>query len=277
MAQTMKGYGYDQAGGVDVLRELVLPRPEPLPTEVLVRVRATGLNPIDWRTRAGAPTPAAAAQGAAPHVLGWDVSGVVEAVGAGTYRFAPGDEVFGLPWFPRPAGGNAEFITAPSRQLARRPTSISHVEAAALPLAGLTAWQALTEASTVRSGDRVLIHAAGGGVGHFAVQIAKHLGAYVIGTAGAEKHEWLRSLGADELVDHHVDRFEDLIGEVDTVVDLVGGFGSDVQTRSLDVLRASGTLVRRTSADGAASCSCTREPAEASCPSTAGSTSDSHR
>jgi NADPH:quinone reductase-like Zn-dependent oxidoreductase len=237
-------YGYLRPGGPNVLEAFSVPTPVPLPTEVLVRVRATGLNPVDWKTRAGAPTPAAASEGLAPHILGWDVSGVVEAVGPGTYLFAPGDEVFGMPWFPRPARANAQYVTAPSRQFARKPAGLSHVEAAGLPLAGLTAWQALTDAATVSAGDRVLVHAAGGGVGHLAVQIAKSRGAHVIGTAGAEKHPWLRSLGVDHLIDHRAERFDEVLKDVDLVVDLVGGLGSDVPERSLTVLRDGGTLVR---------------------------------
>jgi NADPH:quinone reductase-like Zn-dependent oxidoreductase len=240
----MWAMGYDNPGDPDVLRRREVPKPEVLSSDILVKVHAAGVNPVDWRTRAGAPTPAAAAQRAGFKVLGWDVSGVVESVGSGVHLFQPGDEVFGLPWFPRPAGANAEYVAAPSRQFAHKPASLDHVHAAALPLAGLTAWQALTETVTIRHGQRVLVHAAGGGVGHLAVQIAKSFGAYVIGTASESKHEWLRSLGADELIDHRTVAFESATDPVDVVVDLVGGFGSDVPTRSLDVLTSGGVLVR---------------------------------
>ncbi len=241
----MNAMGYDSPGGPDVLRPGTVPRPTPLPTEILVRVTASGLNPVDWRTRAGAPTPAAAAQGDGFHVLGWDVSGVVEQVGPGVHLFTPGDEVLGLPLFPRPAGADSDFVCAPSRHFVRKPASMNHVEAAALPLAGLTAWQALTDMITIEPGQRVLIHAAGGGVGHLAVQIAKHFGAYVIGTASAARHEWLRSLGADELIDHHTQLFEDEVQNLDVVVDLVGGFPqNDIARRSINVLKPGGTLVR---------------------------------
>ena len=242
--QQMWAIGFDTPGNPDVLRRAQVAKPVPLSTDILVKVHASGLNPVDWRTRAGARTPAAAALAPGFAVLGWDVSGVVESVGSGVHLFQPGDEVFGLPWFPRPAGANAEYVAAPSRQFAKKPASLDHIHAAALPLAGLTAWQALTETVTIVPGQRVLVHAAGGGVGHLAVQIAKSLGAYVIGTASESKHEWLRSLGVDELIDHRSQPFETATDPVDVVVDLVGGFGSDVPTRSLDVLKNGGTLVR---------------------------------
>jgi NADPH:quinone reductase-like Zn-dependent oxidoreductase len=230
-------------GPPDVLHRIELPRPEPLPTEILVRVKAVGLNPIDWKTRAGAPTPAAAALGTPPHVLGWDVSGIVEAVGGGVHLFSPGDEVYGLPWFPRPARAYAEYVTAPSRHFALKPITIDHVHAAALPLAGLTAWQALTEVAHLKAGDRILIHAAGGGVGHLAVQIAHHLGAHVIASASAGKHDWLRALGADELIDYRNQKFEDATGDIDVVLDLVGDAIDHTSIRSLRTLVSGGTLL----------------------------------
>jgi NADPH:quinone reductase-like Zn-dependent oxidoreductase len=241
----MWAMGYDTPGGPEVLRRSEVPKPVPLSSDILVKVHATGVNPVDWRTRAGAPTPAAAAQSPGFKVLGWDVSGVIERVGSGVHLFEPGDEVFGLPWFPRPAGANSEYVSAPSRQFARKPVSLDHIHAAALPLAGLTAWQALTETITILPGQRVLVHAAGGGVGHLAVQIAKSFGAYVIGTASEPKHQWLRSLGVDELIDHRATQFETATAPVDVVVDLVGGFGgSNVPSRSLSVLKRGGVLVR---------------------------------
>lgn len=242
---TMRAMGYVDPGSPEVLVEVELPRPIPLPTEILVRVHASGVNPIDWRTRAGLPTPAKAAEGVGVHVLGWDVSGVVEEVGAGVHLFAPGDEVFGLPWFPRPARANSEYVCAPSRQFAPKPRDLDHIHAAALPLAGLTAWQALTEIARVKAGDRVLVHAAGGGVGHLAVQIAKSLGAHVIGTASSEKHEWLRGLGADELIDYRSVAFEEGLDPVNVVVDLVGGLASpDIGERSIGVIAPGGTFLR---------------------------------
>ena len=230
-------------GAPDALELARVPRPQVLPGEVLVRVHAAGVNPVDWKTREGAPTPAAQSLGTAPHILGWDISGVVEAIGGGVHRFAVGDEVFGMPWFPRPAGGYAEYLTAPARQLALKPRSWSHEEAAAVPLAGLTALHALTEIAEIVPGQRVLIHAAGGGVGHLAVQIAASLGATVIGTARSAKHPWLKSLGADELVDYTVERFEEVAGQVDAVLDLVGGADPSTAMRSVEIIRPGGIYV----------------------------------
>lgn len=232
----MRAVVVSQWGGPEVLTETELDRPEPDMGEILVRVHAAGVNPVDWKTRAsGALIP----WGPVPAV-GWDVSGTVEAVGAGVTLFQPGDEVFGMPRFPHQAGAYAEYVTATARHFARKPASIDHVQAAALPLAALTAWQALTDTAGVRPGQRVLVHAAAGGVGHFAVQIAKALGAYVIGTASAAKHEVLRSLGADELIDYRTTAFEDAVSEVDVVIDAIGG---DYGTRSLKVLRPGGHLI----------------------------------
>ncbi|WP_211771679.1 NADP-dependent oxidoreductase [Kutzneria sp. CA-103260] len=228
-------------GGPEVLRVERIPRPVPLPTEVLVRVHAAGINPVDWKTRSG--NGMAGVLGEPPFILGWDVSGVVEETGFGVTTLKPGDEVYGMPWFPRAAGGYADYVTAPARQFARKPATVSHEQAAAVPLAALTAWQALVDTADVRRGQRVLIHAAAGGVGHFAVQFAKHLGAHVIGTASRGHHDWLTKLGADELIDYTTVRFEDAVRDVDVVVDLVGDGHDNTSTRSLNVLRPGGLIV----------------------------------
>ncbi|MFD8749582.1 NADP-dependent oxidoreductase [Kitasatospora sp. NPDC059577] len=232
----MRAVVVEQWGGPENLVEREVERPEPGLGEVLVRVHAAGVNPVDWKTRAGG---ALIEWGDVPAV-GWDVSGTVEAVGPGVGLFRPGDEVFGMPLFPRQAGAYAEYAVAPARHLARKPAALTHVEAAALPLAALTAWQALVDTADVRPGERVLVHAAAGGVGHFAVQIAKARGAYVIGTASAGKHDLLRELGADEVVDYRTVRFEDVVSDVDVVLD---GIGGETAKRSLDVLRPGGRLV----------------------------------
>lgn len=232
-------------GGPEVLEVIEVDPPAPLPTEVLVAVRAAGINPVEAAIRAGVfPM-----LGQPPFVLGWDFSGVVTEVVPGVYRFELGDEVYGMPLFPRPAGSYAEFIAAPSRQLARKPRTLDHVHAAALPLAGLTAYQALVDIADVQAGQRVLVHAAGGGVGHIAVQIAKQLGAYVIGTASLGKHEFVRDLGADEVIDYRAIDFTEVVHDVDVVLELVGG---DYGTRSIEVLQPNGllvTAVERTNAD----------------------------
>jgi NADPH:quinone reductase-like Zn-dependent oxidoreductase len=225
-------------GGPQVLELGEAEIPRPLPTEVRVRVGAAGVNPVDWKTRAGAGM--AAVLGPPPFTVGWDVAGTVDAVGPGVTRFAVGDAVFGMPWFPRQAGAYAEFVTAPSRHFAHRPAGLSEVEAAGLPLAGLTAWQCLVDIADVQPGQRVLVHAAAGGVGHLAVQIAKARGAYVIGTASAGKHDLLHDLGIDEAVDYRAEAFEKVVDPVDLVLDTIGG---DVAARSLDVVAPEGRLI----------------------------------
>ncbi|MGV9279903.1 NADP-dependent oxidoreductase [Streptomyces sp. NPDC003730] len=232
----MRAVVVERWGGPEELVEREVERPEPGLNEVLVRVHAAGVNPVDWKTRASG---ALIGWDAVPAV-GWDVSGTVEAVGPGVGLFRPGDEVFGMPRFPRQAGAYAEYIVAPARHLARKPAGLTHTEAAALPLAGLTAWQALVDTAGVRPGERVLVHAAAGGVGHLAVQIAKARGAYVIGTAGAAKHALVRELGADETIDYRSVRFEDAVSDVDVVLDGIGGGTAE---RSISVLRDGGRLI----------------------------------
>ncbi|AXK37343.1 NADP-dependent oxidoreductase [Streptomyces armeniacus] len=232
----MRAISQDVLGGPETLHETELDRPEPGISEVLVRVHAAGLNPTDWKHRS-----MGLFLGEPPFVLGWDVSGVVEAVGVGVTLFRPGDEVFGMLPYPHGAGAHAEYVTAPARAFARKPAGIDHVQAGALPLAALTAWQALADTADVREGQRVLVHAAGGGVGHLAVQIAKARGAYVIGTASAGKHELLRELGADELIDYRETDFASAVADVDVVLDTVGS--DDYRSRSLRTLRRGGVLV----------------------------------
>ncbi|HEX7527185.1 MAG TPA: NADP-dependent oxidoreductase [Gaiellaceae bacterium] len=234
----MRAVVQDAFGGPEVLHVADVPQPAPILTEVLVRVHAAGVNPVDWKTRAGRG--AAAALGPLPFTIGWDVSGVVEQVGFGVTRFAPGDEVFGMPRFPRQAAAYADYVTAPSRQLARKPANLSHVEAAAIPLAALTGWQAIVETARIEPEQRILIHGAAGGVGHLAVQIAKSRGATVFGTAKAAQHDFLRGLGADELIDYTAARFEDEVADLDVVLDLIGG---ETSLRSVSTLRRGGLLI----------------------------------
>ncbi|KOU54028.1 NADP-dependent oxidoreductase [Streptomyces sp. WM6378] len=222
-------------GGPEVLTIVDVPEPQPLPTEVLVRVKAIGLNPLEARLRAG-EFPLI---GRPPFVLGWDISGVVEQA-PGTWRFRPGDEVFGMPLFPRAASAYAEVVSAPALHLARKPTSLSHVEASALPVAGLTAWQGLVDLGGVSEGDRVLVHGGGGGVGHVAIQIAKALGAYVIATASGGKRKFVEGFGADEVIDYTAVDFTKAVRDIDVVLDTIGG---DTVERSLEVLRPGGHLV----------------------------------
>jgi NADPH:quinone reductase-like Zn-dependent oxidoreductase len=233
--KTMRAIAQDVLGGPEVLKEIELERPAPRPNEVLVRVRAAGVNPTDWKHRA-----TGGFLGQPPFVLGWDVSGVVEAVGIGVARFEPGDEVFGMLPYPFGHGSHAEYVTGPARAFARKPASVDHVQAGALPLVSLTAWQALVETAELRPGQRVLIHAAAGGVGHVAVQIAKARGAHVIGTASSGKHEFLRSIGADETIDYRETDFAEAVKDVDVVLDTLG---EETSVRSLRVLRPGGIVV----------------------------------
>jgi len=232
----MKAITQQRFGGPEVLDIADITQPEPLPTEVLVRVHAFGVNPVDTSVRSGSwPL-----LGEPPFVLGWDISGVIEQTGPGVTRFRPGDAVYGMPYFPRAVGAYAEFVTATSRQLAYKPARLEHAQAAALPLAGLTAWQGLVDAANVDAGQRVLIHGGGGGVGHIAVQIAKARGAHVTVTASHAKHDFVRTLGADVVLDYEVVDFTNEVADLDVVFDLVGG---EYGERSLPTLRPGGVLV----------------------------------
>ena len=213
----MKAVSIYYYGGPGVLAYEDAPRPHPAPGDVLVRVHAAGINPVDWKIREGHLKEML--HHTLPLVLGWDVSGVVAALGD---------------------GADAEFIVIRETEVALKPKSVDHVHAAALPLAGLTVWQSLFDAAALTAGQRVLIHAAAGGVGSLAVPLAKGRGAHVIGTASAKNHAFVRALGADEVVDYERERFETVIGPVDVVFDTMGG---DIQTRSWKVLKRGGILV----------------------------------
>ncbi|WP_262056869.1 NADP-dependent oxidoreductase [Streptomyces sp. STR69] len=232
---TMRVITQHVLGGPEVLEVVEVERPAPRANEILIRVRAAGLNPTDWKHRQ-----TGGFLGEPPFVLGWDVSGVVEAVGVGVARFQPGDEVFGMLSYPWGHGSHAEYVAAPARAFVHKPAAVDHVQAGALPLVALTAWQALVENADVQPGQRVLIHAAAGGVGHVAVQIAKARGAYVIGTASAGKHEFLRELGVDEAIDYRETDFAEAVKDVDVVLDTLGG---ETGLKSLRVLRPGGVVV----------------------------------
>lgn len=234
----MRAVSQDRFGGPEVLSIVERPVPEPLPTEVRVRVRAAGVNPVDLGTRAGGGM--SDVLGNPPFVLGWDAAGVVDAVAPGVTRFAVGDRVFGFPRFPHEAGAYAEYLTAPARHFAATPAALNDEQAGGLPVAGLTAWQTLVDTARLEAGQRVLIHGAGGGVGHLAVQVAKAQGAEVIGTASAAKHDVLTALGIDNVLDYQRERFETAVRDADLVLDLVGG---EAPFRSLSVLRPGGLLV----------------------------------
>jgi NADPH:quinone reductase-like Zn-dependent oxidoreductase len=202
----MRAVHVTRFGGPEVLRLVEVERPAPISTEVLVRVLAAGVNPVDCKTRRGSGV--SRWVGPPPFIPGWDVCGVVETMGYGVTRFKVGDVVFGMPWFPRSAGAYAEYVTAPSRQLARVPNGTSPVVAASLPLAWLTAWQCLVETARILDGQTVLIHGASGGVGKLAGQIAKARGARVVATTGRDDREALHTRDADVVMD--------LVGGADT-------------------------------------------------------------
>ena len=213
--------------------------PEINENEVLIKVKAISINPVDVKTRIG--------KGAAnwlknehPVILGWDISGVVIRTGKGVKEFKAGDEVFGMVNFIGHGRAYAEYVAAPADQLALKPASITHEEAAAATLAALTAYQGLVGKAKVQAGQRVLIHAAAGGVGHYAVQIARHLGAYVIGTSSAANKDFVLGLGAHEHIDYKAKAFEEGLASVDFVLDAIGGDNTD---RSLKVVKPGGTLI----------------------------------
>ncbi|GAA4978841.1 NADP-dependent oxidoreductase [Yinghuangia aomiensis] len=224
----MKAVRVHTFGDPDVLTYEDLPRPEPGPDEVLVRVHAAGLNPPDWYARRGfanIPEPLRPVV-ALPFTPGSDISGVVAAVGRGVTEWRPGDEVFGLIRFPpldHGGMGYAEYTTAPAADLARKPASIDHIHAAAVPMAGLTAYQFLFDHIRLQSGRIVLVNGAGGGVGHFLVQLAKVRDAHVVAVASGRHEAFLRMLGADEFVDYTTTPFDTLTADVDHLVDTVGG------------------------------------------------------
>ncbi len=233
----MKSIIINEFGAPAVLHFTDGPMPAAGENEVLVKVKAISINPVDVKTRAGAGMAGRLKQ-MMPITLGWDISGTVAATNDG--RFKIGDDVFGMINFPGHGKAYAEYVAVPADQLALKPSNISHEEAAAATLAALTAWQVLVQHTTIRKGDRVLIHAASGGVGHYAVQLAKHLGAYVIATSSAANRDFVKSLGADEHIDYRSVKFEEATRDIDFVFDTIGG---DNITRSLSVIKPGGALI----------------------------------
>jgi NADPH:quinone reductase-like Zn-dependent oxidoreductase len=236
----MKAVVMPEHGGPEVLEVREVEQLDPRPDELLIRTAAAGVNPVDTQVRSGSWV--LDEMGEPPMVLGWDIAGTVEEAGDATSGFAPGDRVFGMPRFPGLARCDAEYVAAPAAHIARTPDSLSDEQAGALPLTGLTAWQALVDTAGVGKGDRVLVQAAAGGVGHLAVQIAKAHGAHVIGTARAAKHAFLRELGVDEPVDYTETPIEEVVSEVDVVIDTVSEDDAGLLS-SLRTLRKGGMLV----------------------------------
>lgn len=235
----MKAIILEKPGGIENLQMTEVPKPEPKSDEVLVQVKAISINPVDVKTRAGKGMYGKLKE-ESPLIIGWDISGIVVDKGEDVKEFAIRNEVFGMVNFPGHGKAYAEYVAAPASQLAKKPGNTSHEEAAAATLAALTAWQAITVHAQLKKGQRILVHAASGGVGHFAVQMAKHIGAYVIGTSSAENKELVLSLGADEHVDYKAVRFEEAVKEVDFVLETIGGENID---RSLEVLKKGGAVI----------------------------------
>lgn len=231
----MKAVRIHAYGGPEVLQLEEVAAPVPGPRDVLIRVCAASVNPVDWKIRSGGQRMVIHYR--LPWILGLDVSGVVEAIGARVTRFKVGDEVWSSPTHRRP-GTYAERVCIDEREVARKPGNLSHDEAASLPLVGLTAWQCVVEKGRLQKGQSILVHAGAGGVGSFAIQLARHLGARVITTCSARNADFVRSLGADQVVDYTQERFED-VGPVDLVLD---SLGEDVLGRNIKVLRSGGRM-----------------------------------
>ncbi|HYI34599.1 MAG TPA: NADP-dependent oxidoreductase [Glaciibacter sp.] len=238
---TMRALVIDRTGDADELHLADVPAPVAVMDELLVRVVAAGVNPIDAKTRAGGG--ASGVIPSYPAILGADFSGVVVQSPYETFPLQPGDEVYGMARVPRITGTYAEYVPVTSLSVARKPSTLSHTEAAAVPLAALTAWGMVVTAAEAGPGQRMLIHAGSGGVGHFAIQFARAAGAHVVATGSTRNLDFLRELGADEVVDYAQERFEDVVSPVDTVIDLIGNVHDNTGTRSLSVLRPGGLLV----------------------------------
>ena len=233
----MKAIQIHQFGGAGELKYEDAPKPVIGADEVLIKIYATSINPVDWKVREGHMPGAEKRQ--FPIILGWDVSGVIEEVGKEVHNFKTGDEVYARPNVSK-NGTYAEYVAVNAGEIALKPTSIDHIHAAAVPLAGLTAWQGLFDHGKLAAGQKVLIHAAAGGVGTYAVQLAKWKGAYVIGTSSEKNVEFLKGLGADQVIDYKKEDFSEKLRDIDVVFDLVGG---DTQLQSLKVLKRGGILV----------------------------------
>src|SRR5437660_2747204 len=233
---TMKAVVIHEYGGPDVLKYEHLPRPEPQADQVLVRVVAAGVNPVDGLIRSGM---FANEKRAFPIILGGDIAGVVEKVGSKITKFKAGDAVFAYVSLDN-SGGYAQYAVVTEREAAPKPKSLTYVEAAAVPIVALTAWQALIDTAKLKAGQTVLIHGGSGGVGSFAIQIAKAHGAKVIATASTANQELLKQLGADVAIDYTKQNFENVAKDVDVVLDSIG---KDTLARSYGVVKKGGIIV----------------------------------
>jgi NADPH:quinone reductase-like Zn-dependent oxidoreductase len=238
---TMQAVVLDAPGPAEVLHLAEVATPVRINAEVLVKVSAAGINPIDAKTRAGKGVSAAIPR--FPWVLGNDFSGTVVESPYEGHPLKPGDEVYGVSSTPRGMGSYAQYVSVPSLQVTRRPRRLTAVEAAGIPTAALTAWGLVVDVAKAHEGQRMLIHAGAGGVGHIAVQLAAYFGARVIATASGENVGWLRQLGAEQVIDYMATPFETIVSDVDVVLDLVGNVHDDTGRRSLSVLRQGGLII----------------------------------
>jgi len=238
---TMRASVMAATGEPGVLGIAHVEKPTRVNAEFLVKVMAAGVNPIDAKTRAGSGVSSEIRS--YPAILGNDFSGVVVESPYEAHPIKPGDEVYGMLMVPRFDGSYAEYVTVSCLSVAKKPPALSHLEAAGVPLAALTAWGMVVEVAKAHEGQRILIHAGAGGVGHFAVQFASYFGAYVIATGSARNLSWLRELGASEVIDYSATRFDEELSGVDVVIDLIGNVHDDTGTRSLTVLRPGGLLI----------------------------------
>lgn len=237
---TMKAVVINQYGEPDELTYTEVPRPKVTDDTILVRVHAAGINPVDWKTRRGRGMAKRYGDNPFPLIIGWDISGVVEAVGANIRDFQVSDEVYGMVGFPDVGGAYAEYVLTTPQYISHKPKNLSHTEASVIPLAALTAWQAMFDTANLQPEQKILIHAAAGGVGHIAVQLARWKGAYVYGTASARNTDFLQSIGVNEHIDYQTANFEEVLSDVDVVFDLIGGV---VAQKSAQTLTQGGFLV----------------------------------
>ena len=238
----MKAIRINDFGGPEAMKLEEIERPVPAPDEILVKVYASGVNPVDWVVRNGG-NDFLKPYLKLPMTLGWDAAGIVEETGSEVTELKKGDEVYGVPNFPGSNGSYAEYCAAKAIQFSVKPKSISFNEAAGVPLVGLVAWTSIFELGKLQPGQRILIHGASGGVGSFAVQFAKAKGAYVIGTASAGNLDFLKQIGADEVIDYRSQKFEDLLQDIDVVFDASPLRDNNDRMKSVGVLKNGGILV----------------------------------
>lgn len=238
----MKAITVEKYGDADVLKYTEVEEPELKENDLLIDIKATSVNPVDWQIREGNLADAMSFD--FPLVLGWDAAGIVKKIGPAVTKFSVGDEVFSSPDMMR-NGTYAEYVAVDENMVAKKPTNLSFEEAASIPLVGLTAWTSLVEIANIQRGERILIQAGAGGVGSFGIQLAKAMGCWVATTCSETNIDFLKELGADQVINYEKEKFEDLVDPVDVVLDTLGG---DVQNRSFKVLKKGGRIASTTTA-----------------------------